>query len=91
VRATLTAFTLGAAATALLAVAVALGLAALADAAGRDNFAVGSGALELVSFERSPDGTETTFGPAVALLPLVGGGLNAAGAALVRRHAGRSA
>jgi hypothetical protein len=91
VRATLTAFTLGAAATALLAVAVALGLAALADAAGRDTFAVGSGALELVSFERSSDGTATTFGPAVALLPLVGGALNAAGAALVRHRAGRSA
>ncbi len=90
-RATLTAFALGAAATAVLAVAVALGLAALADAAGRETFAVGRGALELVSFERTAGGTATTFGPALALLPLVGGALNAAGAALVRRRAGRSA
>jgi hypothetical protein len=91
VRATLTAFALGAAATAVLAVAVALGLAALADAAGRETFAVGRGALELVSFERAAGRTATTFGPALALLPLVGGALNAAGAALVRRRAGRSA
>jgi hypothetical protein len=87
----LTAFALGAAATALLVVAVALGFAALADAAGRDTFAIGPAGLELVSFERSARGTATTFGPALAVLPLLGGALNAAGAALLRRRTGRSA
>jgi hypothetical protein len=86
-----TAFGLGAAATALLAVAVALGLAALADAAGRESFAVGLGGLELVVLERTASGTATTFGPALAVLPLVGGALNAAGAALLRRTGGKSA
>ena len=90
-RAAVTAFGLGAAATALLAVAVALGLAALADAAGRESFAVGLGGLELVVFERTARGTATTFGPALAVLPLVGGALNAAGAALLRRTGGKSA
>ena len=87
----MTAFGLGAAATALLAVAVALGLAALADAAGRESFTVGVGGLELVVFERTASGTATTFGPALAVLPLVGGALNAAGAALLRRTGGKSA
>ena len=87
----MTAFGLGAAATALLAVAVALGLAALADAAGRESFAVGLGGLELVVLERTASGTATTFGPALAVLPLVGGALNAAGAALLRRTGGKSA
>jgi hypothetical protein len=86
-----TAFALGAAATALLAVAAALGLAALADASGRETFGVGLGGLGLVSFERTAHGTATTFGPALAVLPLLGGALNAAGAALLRRGGGRSA
>ena len=90
-RATLTAFALGAAATALLAVAVALGLAALADAAGRATFAIGPAGLELVSFERTARGTATTLGPALAVLPLLGGALNAVGAELLRRRAGRLA
>jgi hypothetical protein len=92
VRATLTAFALGAAATALFAVAVALGLSALADAAGRETFALGPGGFELVSFERTARGTATTFGPALAALPVLGGALNAAGAALLLRlRRGRSA
>lgn len=90
-RATVTAFALGAAATGLLAVAVALGLAALADAAGRETFAIGLDGLELVSFERTARGTATTFGPALAVLPLLGGALNAVGAVLLRRGTGRSA
>jgi hypothetical protein len=86
----LTAFALGAGATALLAIATALGLTALADASGRETFTIGLGGLELVSFERTARGTATTFGPALAVLPLLGGVLNAAGAALLRRGAGRS-
>lgn len=85
------AFALGAAATALLAVAVALGLAALADASGRETFAIGPDGLELVSFQRTARGTSTTFGPALAALPLLGGVLNAAGAALLRSRTRRSA
>jgi hypothetical protein len=86
----MTAFALGAAATALLAVAIALGLTALADASGRETFAIGLGGLELVSFERTARGTATTFGPGLAVLPVLGGALNAAGAALLRRGKGRS-
>jgi len=74
----------------LLAVAVALGLATLADAAGRETFAIAPVGLELVSFERTIRGTATTFGPALAVLPLLGGALNAAGAALLHRRAGGS-
>lgn len=87
----MTAFGLGAAASALLAVAVALGLAALADAAGRESFGIALGGLELVAFERTSRGTATTFGPALVVLPLLGGALNAAGAALLRRTGGKSA
>jgi hypothetical protein len=75
----------------LLAVAAALGLTALADASGRETFGIGLGGLELVSFERTARGTATTFGPALAALPLLGGALNAAGAALLRRGTGSSA
>jgi hypothetical protein len=75
----------------LLAIATALGLTALADASGRETFTLGLGGLELVSFERTARGTATTFGPALAVLPLLGGVLNAAGAALLRRGQGRSA
>jgi hypothetical protein len=90
VRAAVTAFALGAAASGLLAVAFALGLAALADAGGRETFAIGLGGLELVSFERTARGTATTFGSALAVLPLLGGALNAAGAAFLQRGTGRS-
>lgn len=75
----------------MLAIATALGLTALADASGRETFILGLGGLELVSFERTARGTATTFGPALAVLPLLGGVLNAAGAALLRRGQGRSA
>jgi hypothetical protein len=74
----------------LLAIATALGLTALADASGRETFTLGLGGLELVSFERTARGTATTFGPALAVLPLLGGVLNAAGAALLRHGQGRS-
>ena len=89
-RAALTAFALGAAAFGLLAVAFALGLTALADAGGRETFAIGLGGLELVSFERTAQGTATSFGPALAVLTYLGGALNAAGAALLHRGTGRS-
>lgn len=87
----LTAFALGAGATAFLAVSLALGLTALANASGHETFGIGLGGLELVAFERTARGTATTFGPALAALPLLGGALNAAGASLLRRGRGRSA
>ena len=90
-RSWLTAFALGAAAAALLSIATALGLTALADAAGRQSFRLAVGGLELVSFVRTAQGTATAFGPALALLPLAGGLLNAAGAALLRRASRESA
>jgi hypothetical protein len=90
VRRALTAFALGAVATGLLAVAIALGLAGLADAGGRETFAIGLGGLELVSFERTARGTATTFGSALAVVPLMGGAANAVGAALLRRNTERS-
>jgi hypothetical protein len=47
------------------------------------------GGLELVAFERTARGTATTFGPALAVLPFLGGALNAAGAVLLSRAAAR--
>jgi hypothetical protein len=81
-----TAFALGVAAVGALALVSALVLAALADAGGRDALRVGLGPLVLVEFERGPRGTATTFGPALLVLPLLGGLLNAAGAAILRRR-----
>lgn len=83
-RPLLTAFALGVVAVAGLALVAALVLAALADASGRDALRVGLGPLVLVEFERSARGTATSFGPALFVLPLVGGALNAAGAAMLR-------
>jgi hypothetical protein len=85
VRALVTAFFLGAAAVAALAVVIALTAAILAEASGRPALHVGLLGVELVSFERSSAGSATTFGPALAVLPLVGGLANAAGAAVIGR------
>jgi hypothetical protein len=83
-RSVVTAFALGVAAVGAFALVVALVLAALADASGRDALRVGLGPLVLAEFERSARGTATTFGPALFVLPLLGGLVNAAGAALLR-------
>jgi hypothetical protein len=86
VRSVVTAFALGVAAVGALALISALVVAALADAGGRDTLRVGLGPLVLVEFERGPRGTATTFGSALFVLPLLGGLLNAAGAAILRTH-----
>ena len=81
------AFALGAATVAVLAVVASLVIAALAEASERRELHVGLGPLVLLAFERSARGSSTTFGPGLIVLPLVGGMLNAAGAALLeRRH-----
>jgi hypothetical protein len=85
-RTVVTAFALGVAAVGALALVIALVAAALADASGREALRVGLGPLVLVEFERSAGGTATTFGPALFVLPLVGGALNAAGAAMLRNR-----
>jgi hypothetical protein len=84
VRTLVTAFALGVSAVAGLALVAALVVAALADASGREALHVGLGPLVLVEFERSPHGTATSFGAALFVLPVIGGALNAAGAAVLR-------
>ncbi len=82
----MTGFLLGAAAIAALAFGAALVLVVLADASGRNTLSVGLGGIELLSFERRRAGSETSFGPALLVLPLLGGLLNGlAGAVLHAR------
>ena len=90
-RAAVTAFFLGAAAIAALAFGAALVVVVLADASGRDELRVGLGSLELLSFERRREGSKTAFGPALLLLPVVGGLLNGVVAAALHAHARRAA
>jgi hypothetical protein len=84
VRIAVTAGLLGAAAVAALALGFAIVVVVLADASGRDAFRLALGDLELVSFERRGEATETSFGPALLVLPLVGGLLNGVAAALLQ-------
>jgi hypothetical protein len=90
VRTAVTAFLLGAAAVAALALGSAIVAVVLADASGRDVFRVALGELELLSFERRADGSETAFGPALLALPLIGGLLNAVAAAVLQARRGRA-
>jgi hypothetical protein len=88
VRPLVTAFALGAAAAAAAALVLALAAAVLADASGRETFRLAPLGLELVSFRRAAAESSTTFGAGLALLPLVGGLANAAGAAVLRSRRG---
>jgi hypothetical protein len=90
VRAAVTAFFLGAAAVGALAFGSALVVVVLADASGRDALRIALGGLEVLSFERRGGGSTTTFGSALALLPLVGGLANALAATLLHAR-GRGA
>jgi len=85
VRTLVTTFALGAAVVGVLVFVGALAVVTLADASGRSDVSVALGPLVLLAFERGPRGTGTTFGPALVLLPLLGGALNAVGAALLAR------
>ena len=84
----MTAFALGAAAVAALALVAALTAAFLADASGRASLRLAPLGVELVSFQRTSAETSTTFGAALAILPLLGGAANAAAAAALRRRRG---
>jgi hypothetical protein len=82
------AFVLGAAAVwiVLLVGGFALGIAA--QSGGWASFRVALGPAVLLEFTREPVGTSTTFGPGLALAALLGGALNAAAAAWLRRRLG---
>ena len=86
----MTAFFLGAAGVGAFAFGVALVLAVLADASGRDALRVGVGGVELLTVERGRDSSATTFGPALVLIPLLGGLLNAFAAALLHARGRRA-
>jgi hypothetical protein len=83
VRRLVIAFALGVAAIGVLAVVGALVVAALAEASERRELHVALGPLVVLEFERTAHGTSTTFGPGLIVLPLLGGLLNAAGAAIL--------
>jgi hypothetical protein len=88
VRVLVTAFLLGAAAAGALALVIAVAASILAEASGRDALRVALLGVDLVTFERAPNGSSTTFGPGLAFLALVGGLANAIGAAAIRRARG---
>jgi hypothetical protein len=71
-----------------LAVGLALfcsvfGLAVIADIRGWGSFDIGGGLLAILSYERTPDGTETVIGPGTVVLALVAGVLNAVAATVL--------
>jgi hypothetical protein len=55
----------------------AFGLAVIADIRGWGSFNIGDGLLAILSYERTPDGTETVIGPGTVMLALLAGVLNA--------------
>lgn len=79
------AFALGAATIAVLAVVGSLVVAALAEASERHELRLALGPLVLLEFERGAHGSSTTFGAGLIVLPLVGGLLNAAAAAILHK------
>jgi hypothetical protein len=55
----------------------AFGLAVIADIRGWGSFSIGEGLLAILTYERTPDGTETVIGPGTVMLALLAGVLNA--------------
>ena len=55
----------------------AFGLAVIADIRGWGSFSLGDGLLAILSYERTPDGTETVIGPGTVVIALLAGVLNA--------------
>lgn len=88
-RPLLTAFLLGAAAFAVLAYGAAVAIALIADTGGWASTRVALGPVTLLAFERTAGVTSTTFGPGLPLAALLGGVVNAAAAAVLRRRARR--
>ena len=69
----------------------AFGLAVIADIRGCGSFSIGEGLLAILSYERTPGGTETVIGVGTVALAVLAGILNAvAGAVLwARTSSGR--
>jgi hypothetical protein len=80
------AFVLGAVAAAVALSVAGLVLGIAAQSGDWHSFRVALGPVVFLSYERLPDGTSTAFGNGLTLLALVGGALNALGAALLRRR-----
>ena len=90
-RTLLIAFLLGTVAVGLVAYGVATAVVMLALAEGWSSFRVAVGPLVLVDVERTARGDDvSTFGPALAVVAVLGGAVNAAGAPLLRRRQERS-
>jgi hypothetical protein len=86
VRGLVIAFALGAAAVGVIAIVLVLVVAALADASGRHELQLAVGPLVFLDFQRSAEGSSTTFGAGLVVLPILGGFLNAGGAAMLRNR-----
>jgi hypothetical protein len=89
-RVAVASFVLGFLAVGLLLICSAFGLAIIADVRGWGYFNIGSGLLTIISYERTPDGTETVIGAGTIVLALLAGVLNAvAGTVLWARTSAR--
>ena len=55
----------------------AFGLAVIADIRGWGSLSIGEGLLAILTYERTPDGTQTVIGPGTVMLALLAGVLNA--------------
>jgi hypothetical protein len=82
------AFVLGAAAVGIVASVACFAIGVAAQSGGWASFHAAIGPIVLISFERSPQATTTTFGAGLPLLALVGGALNAVGAGVLSRRRG---
>lgn len=79
-------FTIGLAVVALLEVIALLTLNVAAERQSWQSFDVRLGPVLFFDYERTERATAVTFGSGLLLIALVGGGLNAAGAALLNRR-----
>jgi hypothetical protein len=85
-RTVVIAFVLGVAAVAVAVSVAGFIVGVAAQSGGWHSFDLAIGPVVFLSFERLPEGTSTTFGSGLPLLALVGGTLNALGAALLLRR-----
>ena len=76
-------FVLGFLAVGLLLICSAFGLAIIADVREWGSFNIGSGPLTIISYRRTPDGTETVVGTGTIVLALLAGFLNAVAGTLL--------
>lgn len=70
-------FVFGFLAVGLLLICFAFGLAIIADVREWGSFNIGSGLLTILSYKRTPDGTETVIGAGTVVLALLAGISNA--------------